>query len=120
MTLARPPLVEVAIHCILPVTLFQPSTIPPVLAPNIVDVAMNVGTAEPEVLFARIEFAAAAPKEVALLPDEVTAPLMLAFVVTVAAVPPILSVEVETEYDVPLFTPTRPESVPRTGALVNV
>ena len=48
---------------------------------------MNEGTAEPLVLLARMELAAAAPKEVTLLPEEVTAPERLAFVVTVAAFP---------------------------------
>jgi hypothetical protein len=48
---------------------------------------MNEGTAEPLVLLARMELAAAAPKEVTLEPLEVTAPERLAFVVTVAALP---------------------------------
>jgi hypothetical protein len=60
------------------------------------------------------------PKEVTLLPLEVTAPLRLAFVVTVAALPPILRVEVETLYRVPLFAPTTPARVPRVGRVLKV
>jgi hypothetical protein len=44
----------------------------------------------------------AAPKEVTFEPELVTAPLKLAFVVTVAAFPPILMVVVETKVFAPL------------------
>ena len=54
---------------------------------------MKVGTAAPLVLLARTELAVAVePKAVTLEPELVTAPLMFAFVVTFAAVPPMLSV----------------------------
>ncbi len=59
------------------------------------EVAIKVGTAEAVAGFASTPFAAA-PNAVALLPEEVTAPLKLAFVVTVAAFPPMLSDEVAT------------------------
>src|SRR3989344_8563557 len=58
------------------------------------EVATKVGTAEAPVAFARTGFAAAAPKDVTLLPEEVTAPERLALVVTVAALPPMLREEV--------------------------
>ena len=43
--------------------------VPAVGVPKNVEVAMKVGTAEPLVLFARTELAAAAPKEVTFDPD---------------------------------------------------
>lgn len=67
--------VVVATHCGRP--LFQLSTCPGVPVPNIEDVAMNVGTADAEVLFDKNVFALAAPKAVviAVEPDPVTAPV---------------------------------------------
>jgi hypothetical protein len=50
-------------------------------------------------------------------------PLMLApgeRAEAVAALPPMLSVLVETAYETPLFAPTRPVKVARVGALVKV
>jgi hypothetical protein len=82
-----------ATHCGTP--LFQVSSWPPVPVPKSVEVAWKLGTAEPDAALVRTPFDAA-PKEVTLLPEEVTAPLKLAFVVTVAALPPIESEEVAT------------------------
>ena len=72
---------------------FHPRWLPyePVLsAPYSVEVATNDGTAAPAVLLARTLLAVAVePKDVALLPELVTAPERFALVVTVAALPPM-------------------------------
>ena len=113
------PLAYVVVAVQVGTPLFQERTWPPTPLPKSVEVAMKVGTAEPGAALARTPFDAV-PKEVTFDPEEVTAPLMLAFVVTVAALPPILSVDVETAYETPALAPMRPEKEAMTGALVKV
>jgi hypothetical protein len=104
---------EVAMNARPPVVLFQPSTCPPWPVPKSVEVAWKVGTVEPGAAFAKTPLVAR-PKDVALLPEEVTAPERLAFVVTVAALPLMLmAIAEEVATEAKVFTPVayrRPEA----------
>ena len=92
VTAVTPEMVEVAMNARPFRVLLQPRTWPPTPVPYKVEVA--IGAVFPVAAFPRTP-AACDPKEV-VLPTEVTTPLKLALVVTVAALPPILREEVAT------------------------
>ena len=100
--------------------LFQARRLPPTPVPKKVEVATNDGAPVLPVPLAKMVLAPAVAAYEVVLPLEVMTPERLALVVTVAALPPMLSVLVDTWYVTPLFAPTRPFMVARTGALVNV